>query len=180
MKPGYGQSGYCSVCDSDRSREINKRMKRGDTIASIYRWLRDVEDPISEPTLRKHRKHITDPKTTLVEQAKKNPVIKRHTTNDFLQALVDIAATKAINDPESISIDQGIRAAQVIEGRKDKQVDALVQIARMLMGQAPRPEIIEGEYVEVKELQTSGNERTEGSGARQEPAGIDREGTGRY
>lgn len=159
-KPGYGQAGYCSVCDSDLKGEINKRMKRKDSIASIRRYTVEKESPVSEPTLRNHRKHITDPKTTLVEQARKNPVIKRHTTNDFLQALVDIAATKAINDPESISIDQGIRAAQVIEGRKDKQVDALVKIARMLMGQAPRPEIIEGEYVEVKELQTSGNERT--------------------
>lgn len=154
--PGRGNPGYCRVCASELKGEVNKRLKRGDTIASLERWLTEKQYPVSQPTLRKHREHITDPKTTLVEAARKNPVIKRGvTTNDFLQTLVEIGATKAAEDPDAISIDQSIRAAQIIEGRKDKQVDALVTIARMLMGHAPRPEIIEGEYVEVKELATS-------------------------
>lgn len=155
-RAGYGQAGYCSVCDSEQSREVNKRMKRGDSIAGIARWLKDIESPVSEPTLRRHRKHITDPKTTFVEKARANPIIKRGvTTNDFLQTLVEVGATRIEEDPSSVSLDQSIRAAQIIEGRKDKQVDALVTIARMLMGHAPRPEMIEGEYIEVKELTTT-------------------------
>jgi len=155
-RPGYGQVGFCKVCASDLKGEVNKRMNRGDTIASIERYLKDKEYPVSQPTLRSHREHITSPKTTFVEKARQNPVIKRGvTTNDFLQTLVEIGATRAAEAPESVSLDQSIRAAQIIEGRKDKQVDALVTIARMLMGQAPRPEIIEGEYFEVKEITTS-------------------------
>ncbi len=154
-RPGYGNPGYCSVCDSEHKSEINKRMKRGDTIASIGRYLKEKESPISEPTLRKHRKHITDPKTTFVENARKNPVIKRVTSREFLQALVDEGARKVEEEPESVSIDQAIRAAQIIETSKEKQVDALVTIARMLMGQAPQPELIEGEYELVEDVGTS-------------------------
>jgi len=157
-KPGYGNPGYCRVCASELKGEVNKRLNRGDTIVSIERYLKDREYPVSQPTIRKHREHITSPKTTFVEKARQNPAIRRGiTTNDFLQTLVEIGATRAAEAPESVSLDQSIRAAQIIEGRKDKQVDALVTIARMLMGQAPRPEIIEGEYVEVKEISTSGD-----------------------
>lgn len=159
-RAGYGSPGYCRVCDSDLLRDINARLRKGQAIAAIERWLRDDKGfPVSQPTLRRHREHITDPKTTFVESARKNPRIKRGvTTQDFLQTLVEIGAEKADADPDSISIDQSIRAAQILEGRKDKQVDVLLVIARSLMGQAP-PEIIEGEYREVlppvKEITTS-------------------------
>lgn len=153
-RAGYGQKGYCKVCDSDLSREINKRMKRGDTIASIRAYTIEKEQPISEPTLRSHREHITDPKTTFVESARKNPVIKKASTRDFLQSLVDVGAAKIEADPDSVSIDQSIRAAQIIENTKEKQVDALLQLARMLMGRPPQPEYIEGEYVEVEVVGT--------------------------
>ena len=156
-KAGYGQVGYCRICDSELKGEVNKRLNRGDTIVSIERYLSGKEYPVSQPTIRKHREHVTSPKTTFVEKARQNPALRRGiTTNDFLQTLVEIGATRAAEAPESVSLDQSIRAAQIIEGRKDKQVDALVTIARMLMGQAPRPEIIEGEYFEVKEITTNG------------------------
>lgn len=154
-----GQIGFCKVCSSDLKGEVNKRLNRGDTIVSVERYLESKEYPVSQPTIRKHREHITSPKTTFVEKARQNPAIKRGvTTNDFLQTLVEIGATRAAEEPDLVSLDQSIRAAQIIEGRKDKQVDALVTIARMLMGQAPRPEIIEGEYFEVKEITTSDGE----------------------
>lgn len=153
-RPGYGNPGYCKVCDSPHKGEVNKRMKRGDSIASIARYLEEKESPISEPTLRSHRKHITDPKTTFVENARKNPVIKKASTRDFLQSLVDVGAAKIEADPDAVSIDQSIRAAQIIENTKEKQVDALLQLARMLMGRPPQPEYIEGEYVEVEVVGT--------------------------
>jgi len=136
------------------NRPINKRLALGQSLMKVIEYSKSQDFSISKPTLINHKRHITDPRTTVVDQARRNPAIKRVTTSEFLQTLVDIGASKAAANADAVTIDQSIRAAQVLESRKERSVDVLLVIARSL---APKElgapgEMIEGTY---RELTTS-------------------------
>lgn len=143
--------GSCKVCESSLAKQMNKRIARGDSYTKLIAWAADNDFSVTKPTLLNHKRHITDPKTTTVEEARRNPAIKRVSHDDFLQSLVDIAAARAAANPDDVSIDQGIRAASTLAAKGDKRIDVLVVLAKRL---APK-EIIEGEWEEVPALTTS-------------------------
>ena len=137
--------GSCKCCSSSLVKQINKRLARGDTYKSIEDWCADSDFQVSKPTLINHRKHITDPKTTFVDEARKNPAIKRVDHEQFLQSLVDISAARAAEHPEDVSIDQGIRAASTLAQRGDRKIDVLLVLAEKLMPRAIEAPV-EGEW----------------------------------
>lgn len=112
----------------------------------VVDWSKQIGFPVTKPTVLKHKRHITDPKTTAVEQARKNPAIKRVTHDEFLQTLVDIGAATAASAPEVVTMDQSIRAAQTLANKSDKKIDFLLVLAERLM---PKQEMIEGEWEEL-------------------------------
>ena len=142
-------TGFCKVCSSSLAKQINKRLARGDSTTKIIAWAGDNDFSITKPTLLKHKKHITDPRTTFVDEAKKNPVIKRTNYDEFLQALVDVGAARAAERPEDVTLDQSIRAAQTLAQRNDKRVDVLLVLAERLAPKQLEP-VIEGEWIELQ------------------------------
>lgn len=155
---GYGQIGYCKVCASDLKAEINKRLRRRETYPAIMAWAATKDFSISKPTLISHKKHITDPKTTFVEAARKSPELKRVTNTEFLEAVIAKANQRIESDPDAVTIDHGLRAAQVLESRKDRTGDALNVLVLALMGRRKEPDMIEGEYIELPALPASEEE----------------------
>ena len=149
---GYGQLGYCRVCASSLKAEINKRLVRGESIPSIISWGKTKDFSVSKPTLLKHKKHITDPKTTFVQNAQKNPAIKRVSHTDFLESVVSAGAKRVEENPDDVTIDQSIRASQVLESRKDKSGDALNILILALTGNRPLQLTEEGEIEGTYEL----------------------------
>jgi hypothetical protein len=154
---GYGQSGYCKVCASELKAEINKRLKRGETYPAIMAWAKSKGFPISKPTLIKHKQHITDPKTTFVEEARKRPEIKRVTHTEFLQSVVDTAAAKVAESPDEVTLDHGLRAAQALGAQKDRTSDAINVLVLALTGNlrpqiSTQDDVIEGDYRVVPAL----------------------------
>jgi len=149
---GYGQSGYCRICDSSLKAEINKRLVRHESIPTIIAWGKTKGFSVSKPTVIKHKKHITDPKTTFVEQARKNPVIRRVSHTEFLESVVAAGAKRVEENPDDVTIDQSIRASQVLESRKDKGGDAWSVLILTLMGKRPLQlagDEIDGTYTEL-------------------------------
>lgn len=140
--------GSCKVCQSSVAKQINKRLDRGDSYNKVIAWAATADFSVSKPTLIAHKRHITDPKTTVVEQARKNPAIKRVSHDEFLQSLVDIAAAKAQANPDDVSIDQGIRAASTLAARGDKRVDVLLVLAERLAPKQLEP-VIDGDWQEL-------------------------------
>ena len=144
--------GDCKICRSSLSRNLNKRLARGDSDPQIMAWAGEHDFKVTKPTLIRHKRHITDPKTTVVEEARKNPAIKRVSHDEFLQSLVDIGAAKAAANPDDVSLDQAIRAAQALSQKGNGQVNVLLMLAQRM---APRAPELEGEWQELPALEGS-------------------------
>jgi len=144
-------TGQCKVCKTSLKREINKRLARNDSYPSIIEWAKKKDFSVSKPTLGKHKAHITDPMTTLVDQARADPAIKRVTVSEFRQALIDIGFQRALADPDSVSIDHALKASAQEDARKDKHVDVLMVVANRVTErlEPPKPEALVGEYKEI-------------------------------
>lgn len=149
---GGVSTGTCKICMSSLSRQFNKRLARGDSYPQIIAWAADNDFKISKPTLIQHKRHITDPKTTAVEQARKNPVIKRTSHEEFLQMLVDAGAAMVTENPGNVSMDHAIRAAQTLATKGDKQRDIILVLAERLSPKALP--VIEGDWREIDEHQS--------------------------
>jgi len=148
-------TGFCKLCSSDLSKEINRRLARGESRAQVRDWLAAKDFKVSLPTLTSHRQHITDPKTTLVDDARRNPAIKRVTSTDFLQAVVDMAAANIENSPQDVPLGAGIKAAALLEARREKPINVLMLIAQRATNRLEIPAedipLLEGEYEEIHE-----------------------------
>jgi hypothetical protein len=144
-RAGYGQPGYCKICASDLASQINRKIKLNDKLVDIRSWSADKGFKFSAPTLTAHVKHITDPKTTFVEAARENPVIRRVTQEEFLRTIVDIGAQKATEDPGSVTINHAIRAASILEAKRDKDqgaINILVLALSRNLPENPEPKLI--------------------------------------
>lgn len=150
--------GFCKVCRSSLVKEINKRLKRSDPYPSIVEWCASHGFKVTRQKLADHKQHITDPKETLVEHARRNPAIKNGVSNDeFLQAIVDIASTRIAENPDEVTLTHALKAAQIRESRKQSTANVLLVFAERSMGRLPgqQPDVIEGEYAVVEELTTN-------------------------
>lgn len=151
--------GFCKVCKSSLVKEINKRLKRSDTYPSIVEWCKSHDFSVTRQKLADHKAHITDPKETLVDHAKRNPAIKNGVTEDeFSQAILDIAYQRAMENPDDITVNHGIQIVKVRAAKKQSQSNVLILLAQASRGRlsAPQEEMIEGEWSPAKELTTSG------------------------
>ena len=137
--------GACKLCGSPFAKEINKRLKDGASGSQIVQWLQTKQFTVTRQTVATHKKHITDPKQTFVEEARKNPAIKNVTNDDFLAAVVDAAAARVTSDPDSVTIEQGLKAVSVREARRDKGINIFLAVAQLVTQREPI-ELIEGEY----------------------------------
>lgn len=110
-------------------------------------WCATRDFKVTRQKLADHKNHITDPKETLVDHARRNPAIKNNVSNDeFLQAIIDIGYQKAIEDPDNINVGHALKAAQVREARKQANTtNVLMLFAAASMGlPTNQPEVIEG------------------------------------
>lgn len=142
-------TGSCKVCSSTISKALNKRLARGDSTTKIIEWAAANDFSVTKPTLLKHKAHITDPKTTMVEQARRKPAIKRVSHDEFLQSLVDIGAARAAENPGDVTLDQSIRAAQTLAQRGNGQTNVLLILAERLSPKQLEP-VVDGDWREIE------------------------------
>lgn len=142
-----GGPGYCKICASNLLPAINKKLREGQNAAEIIAYAAEFNEKFVRQTLYKHKQHITDPKTTLVERARKNPVIKRASNEEFLDAVRDAGFAKVIADPDSVTVSQALKAAQIsMQAKKNTDSIQLVLVG-VMTGKAD--DVIEGEWKEV-------------------------------
>lgn len=145
--------GWCKACASPLVKAINKKLAAGESYTAVAEWCKSKDFPITRQKLADHREHITDPRQTFVENARRNPTIKNNVSNDeFLQAVIDTATAKIEADPDAIGVAHGLKAVQIRESRGQKQGNFLFIIAQTMTGALPTtnpaPELIEGEWSE--------------------------------
>ena len=141
-----GGPGYCKVCASPNVAQINKMLRDGRTSTKIIEWAGEFGEHFVRQTLYKHKEHITDPKTTFVERAKKNPIIKRASNEEFLDAVRDAGMAKVLDDPDSVSIGQALKAAQISMNAKKTNNGIQLVLVGVMTGRAD--DVIEGEWKE--------------------------------
>lgn len=83
---------------------------------------------LSKPTVLKHKAHITDPLTTFVKQAQRDPAIRQVSDDDYLNAVVAAAAKRVGDAPELVTVTEGIKATQA-RPQKRPNHDILMVIA---------------------------------------------------
>lgn len=142
-----GSPGYCKICASSLLPAINKKLREGVSAPEIVEWAAEFNETFVRQTLYRHKEHITDPKTTLVDRARKNPVIKRASNEEFLDAVRDAGFAKVLNDPDSVTVGQALKAAQIsMQAKKNTDSIQLVLVG-VMTGKAD--DVIEGEWKEV-------------------------------
>jgi hypothetical protein len=154
---GFGKVGYCKLCAWSEEPSLNKLMKAGKNAAECRQWAKDKFGfTFNRQTFYAHKEHITAPEDKVVAFADRQsrglqPVIKRSTNKDFLEAVRDIGMAHAEADPELVTIDHALKAAQILEQSKSKQSDITLILAQVVTGHAPDV-IVEGEAREVEPI----------------------------
>lgn len=136
----------CSVCRSEDRDEINRHLANRQPVRRIEAWTREQGRPISRTSIARHLTHALDEKSQLV-QGVSGQKIKRVTTDEYLHAVVDTAHARVEANKDEVTVDHGLRAAQVLESRKNAGHEQIRMLALVLMGNAP--DTIEGEYREL-------------------------------
>ena len=101
-----------------------------------------------------HVKHLGTAEQRAIEagrRAGRDSLVPLRTTNpQFLEAIRDIAMAKAMAEPDLVSIDQGLKAVAILEGKKEKGSDSLAILVSFTIG-APPPIQVEGTARDVTE-----------------------------
>lgn len=144
-------TGYCKVCQSPLVKEINKRLERGESAPSVVEWAAMKGFSINRKTVLSHKRHITDPRQTFVEQARRDPAIRNVTTDQVIQGVKNAGFANLMRNPQSVTNNQMLSAVKIEEGRREKQVNMLV-LAQIFTKKLPPPEepkLLEGEWHEA-------------------------------
>lgn len=77
-------------------------------------------------------------------------MLPRVSTNEqYLEAIRDLGYKRAVENPEEVTIDHGLKAAQVLASQKRGGGDTIILLAKVFTG-GGLPDVIDGEYQEVQ------------------------------
>jgi hypothetical protein len=144
---GPGQPGYCKICDNRLLPAINKKLVNGVPYTQIIAWAAEFNESFVRQTLAKHKEHIKHPKVTFVEQARRNPIIVPSSNEEFLDAVRDAGMAKIKDDPDSVTVGQALKAAQISMQSKQNNKGINIVLIGVMTGRAD--EVIEGEWKET-------------------------------
>lgn len=146
---GQGKRGHCAICSSPLAESINQMIRDGKNTTDIRAFVTAAgQTPWSRPTIYNHKDHALTPEKALVKAVRQDLQIRKGSNQEFLEVVRDIGLARAEADPESITIDQALKATQILEGRKDK-TDSLAILVAFVTGNRPADVVIEGEAREV-------------------------------
>lgn len=162
--PRFGKAGFCKLCRWDHEGELNAKIKAGQNAAECLRWAKDKYDfTFTRQTLYTHKEHLKAPEEKVIEAAgrvRREKVIPK-TNREFLEAVRDLAISNALDDPDSVTLEHGLKAASILESSKQKQGDITLILAQVVTGHQPdvlveataAPVMIEGTAREVEPVE---------------------------
>lgn len=125
---GEGKTGFCKLCAWEHAPELDRGVRQGWNAAQAQEWAKKYGYTFNRQTYYAHKPHALTPEQRIVqaaEQKKKAVQIRRSSNQTFLEAVRDIGFTKAIEDPDSITIDQALKAASLLEQKERKGGDVI-------------------------------------------------------
>lgn len=163
-KGGHGQPGYCMLCalnDPIMQDELDRRAGLKDENGrNAYSWKKLNEwmeskgmKTVARGTIDKHRKHVEHPRDRVVNAIAKRtmehgvqPAQASH--EEFLASLVSIGQQRISENPEEVTIDQALKAAQ-IQAQREKKGSTHNILVQLFTSGPDEATIIEGEATEV-------------------------------
>lgn len=149
---GLGKPGYCSLCAWEHAAKLNKGIRDGWNSTQASEFAGKLGKTFNRRTFYSHKPHAISPEQRVIqfaEQGSKALTIRKTSNTSFLESLRDIGYSKAIDDPDQISIEHALKAVSILEGRKDKGGDQINLLVLISTGHRPPMEIIEGEARDV-------------------------------
>jgi hypothetical protein len=146
------KTGYCSICKHPKVKAVNEVIAGGGSFSAALDRAEDFDWKFSKGTFLKHKAHATSALLTDADKARKNPVVPQN-NRAVLEAIRDLGMQKALNDPDSVTVNQALRAASILAEKETKQDSIIVLLAKQLQGTPPMAEI-EGEYTVLPQIET--------------------------
>jgi len=146
-----GKTGYCSICKHPKVKVVNEVIAGGGSYSAALDRAQEFDFKFAKATFYTHKSHATSPLITDAEAARKNPVVPQ-SNKAVLEAIRDIGMKKALENPDSVTVNQALRAASILAEKEGKHESVLIVLAKALQGTPP--ELIEGSWREVPQLET--------------------------
>ena len=162
---GLGKPGYCSLCDLVNTRpDIRKTVNAlfvNQKAPAITAWLEaNVGMAPDRRTIYNHKKHVANPKDRLVSQVAaqraKGTLPATVSEDQYLDAVLAAAMARVVEEPESVTIDQGLKAAAAKTAARQSRAGAQITLQFALTQPLTGPPAllvgdgsIEGDYSEV-------------------------------
>lgn len=159
-RKSLGRQGYCMLCVlfPEFQDGVDDRVRRGFRAVSIANWLAEVtgDSPVNRATMAKHINHVLHPKDrlvkTVVKRTKDGTLPQTVTETEYLDSVIKLANHNMISDPNSVTIDHGLRASQIkMQERTSKNANINVLVGFINGGVAgatfapvAQPVLIEG------------------------------------
>ncbi|MBA2703467.1 MAG: hypothetical protein H0U60_06425 [Blastocatellia bacterium] len=143
------KEGFCSLCKNPKVLLLNNAVAAGKGYTIVSREMEPMGLTFSKGTFLEHKRHITSPLRTLVDNARENPVLIPKSNRAVLEAIRDMGMLRAQEHPEEVSVNHALKAAKILQDAEGKQESVLVILAQAVQNRPP--EMIEGTY---KELET--------------------------
>lgn len=151
---GASREGYCKICSSPYAAAVNKLIVDGKNAAEVGRQVSNLGLTFTRHTFYKHKDdHVTHPLITAVKRAQRNPLVVPKSNHGALEMIRELGMRKAVDNPEEVTIDHALKAAQILQASEKKGDNILVVLAKAVMAEPPDDiaGLIEGEYEEVKD-----------------------------
>lgn len=136
--------------------QLNEKIKAGWNARQVKDWLAaNYGVTFSRQTFYTHKdEHMTRPEDRLVSAVEKQRatgvMLPRVSSNEqYLEAIRDIGYQRAVENPEEVTIDHGLKAAQILAGQKRGGGDITILLAKVFTGGDAPGVVIEGEAREV-------------------------------
>lgn len=158
---------FCKICAHPEAPRFIKGAREGGKSGKGWNSAEAIEAgavfglKFTRQTWYAHVAHLDTAENRVIAAATKaaraNLVPTRTTNMQFLETIRDMGMARALADPDSISIDQALKATQILEAKKEKGQDSLAILVQFVVG-APPPVQIEGPVYEgvAREI-TEGN-----------------------
>jgi hypothetical protein len=151
--PGLGKTGYCKICAHPDAHVFIRGAREGGKKGSGWNAAEAQEAgqayglTFNRQTWYTHVEHAKTGEMRLSQAAEKvkaqGLIPVRTTSQGFLESLRDIGMAKALANPENVTIEQALKAVQILESKKDKGSDTLNVLVQFVTNQPP-PVVIEG------------------------------------
>jgi hypothetical protein len=156
---GFGKPGFCKICAHEAAPRLIKAARDGLNAAQAQEIASVHGLTFNRQTWYEHRKHAQTAGQRVVQAAEKVRRegaltirdIQKHDNTTVLEAIRDLGMARALENPEDVTVDQALKAASILEQRKDRGGDQLNILVAFVTGTDTPTVVVERKPAEVIE-----------------------------